>query len=80
MTGRLTARTVRDVAIRAEVHAGPQTGLQQALEAAVLALGRLDGVSTLLPDTSLSLHSYVRTEAVLSAQIEGTQSSLSLSS
>ncbi len=51
--------------------------LQQQLEAAVLALGRLDGVSTLLPDKSLFLYTYVRKEAVLSSQIEGTQSSLS---
>ncbi|HEX6995609.1 MAG TPA: Fic family protein [Gammaproteobacteria bacterium] len=51
--------------------------LQRALEAAVLALGRLDGVSTLLPDKSLFLYSYVRKEAVLSSQIEGTRSSLS---
>ncbi|MEW6260036.1 MAG: Fic family protein [Thermodesulfobacteriota bacterium] len=50
--------------------------LQRALEAAVLALGRLDGVSTLLPDKSLFLYAYVRKEAVLSSQIEGTQSSL----
>ena len=52
-------------------------GLQPPLEAAVLALGRLDGVSTLLPDKSLFLYAYVRKEAVLSSQIEGTQSSLS---
>ena len=51
--------------------------LQQALESAVLALGRLDGVSTLLPDEALFLYAYVRKEAVLSSQIEGTQSSLS---
>lgn len=51
--------------------------LNRALESAVLALGRLDGVSTLLPDKSLFLYSYVRKEAVLSSQIEGTQSSLS---
>ena len=51
--------------------------LQQGLESAVLALGRLDGVSTLLPDKSLFLYTYVRKEAVLSSQIEGTQSSLS---
>lgn len=51
--------------------------LQQALEAAVLAVGRLDGVSTLLPDRALFLSTYVRKEAVLSSQIEGTQSSLS---
>ncbi len=51
--------------------------LQQSFESAVLALGRLDGVSTLLPDKSLFLYAYVRKEAVLSSQIEGTQSSLS---
>jgi Fic family protein len=51
--------------------------LHRAIEAAALALGRLDGVSTLLPDKSLFLYAYVRKEAVLSSQIEGTQSSLS---
>jgi Fic family protein len=51
--------------------------LQRALEVAVLAVGRLDGVSSLLPDKALFLYSYVRKEAVLSSQIEGTQSSLS---
>ena len=51
--------------------------LQKVLEAAVLAVGRLDGVSALLPDKALFLYAYVRKEAVLSSQIEGTQSSLS---
>ncbi len=51
--------------------------LQQALEGAGLALGRLDGLSVLLPDPALFLYSSVRKEAVLSSQIEGTQSSLS---
>ena len=51
--------------------------LQQALESAVLALGRLDGVAMLLPDDALFLYAYVRKEAVFSSQIEGTQSSLS---
>lgn len=51
--------------------------LQEALEAAGLALGRLDNASTLLPDKALFLYSYVRKEAVLSSQIEGTQSTLS---
>ena len=50
---------------------------QQSLEAAGLAVGRLDGVSTLLPDKAIFLYTYVRKEAVLSSQIEGTQSSLS---
>jgi Fic family protein len=47
------------------------------LETASLAMGRLDGVSALLPDTQLFLYTYVRKEALLSSQIEGTQSSLS---
>ena len=51
--------------------------LQQALESAALSLGRLDGVSVHLPDKALFLYAYVRKEAVLSSQIEGTQSSLS---
>jgi len=51
--------------------------LQQILESAVLSLGRLDSLTTLLPDTGLFLYTYVRKEAVLSSQIEGTQSSLS---
>ncbi|MDE0051977.1 MAG: Fic family protein [Rhodospirillales bacterium] len=51
--------------------------LQQRLEAATLALGRLDAISTLLPDEAIFLYTYVRKEAVLSSQIEGTQSTLS---
>lgn len=54
-----------------------QGDLQRTLESAVLSLGRLDGVSSLLPDKALFLYTYVRKEAVLSSQIEGTQSSLS---
>ena len=46
-------------------------------EKANRALGRLDGATLLLPDASLLLYFYVRKEAVLSSQIEGTQSSLS---
>lgn len=41
------------------------------------AVGRLDGVTAILPSTPLFLFMYVRKEAVLSSQIEGTQSSLS---
>ena len=52
-------------------------GLHPLLERALHALGRLDGVSTLLPNKALFLYAYVRKEAVLSSQIEGTQSSLS---
>jgi Fic family protein len=47
------------------------------LDRANQALGRLDGVVSILPDTPLFLYMYVRKEAVLSSQIEGTQSSLS---
>jgi Fic family protein len=47
------------------------------LERANRALGRLDGVAQLLPDPDLFLYFYIRKEAVLSSQIEGTQSSLS---
>lgn len=51
--------------------------LQDLLERANRALGRLDGVTALLPDPDLFLYSYIRKEAVLSSQIEGTESSLS---
>ena len=51
--------------------------LRRVLDRAHLALGRLDGVSGVLPITQLFLYMYVRKEAVLSSQIEGTQSSLS---
>lgn len=46
-------------------------------QSASTALGRLDGVTAFLPQPALFLYSYVRKEAVLSSQIEGTQSSLS---
>lgn len=51
--------------------------LQRRINVAMLQLGRLDSIGTLLPDESLFLYSYVRKEAVMSSQIEGTQSSLS---
>ncbi len=50
---------------------------QTLLERATLAVGRLDSITLLLPDPQLFLYAYVRREAVLSSQIEGTQSSLS---
>jgi len=52
-------------------------GLRDKFEEALVALGRLDSVSVLLPDTALFLYMYVRKEAVLSSMIEGTQSSIS---
>jgi Fic family protein len=51
--------------------------LQAVLAEANQAVGRLDGMTSALPDLKLFLYSYVRKEAVLSSQIEGTQSSLS---
>jgi Fic family protein len=50
--------------------------LTSALQAASLALGRLDGASQLIRDPELFLYTYIRKEAVLSSQIEGTQSTL----
>ena len=51
--------------------------LNSKLERAFLAIGRLDGVARILPNISIFLYAYVRQEALLSSQIEGTQSSLS---
>lgn len=83
-TGRYEATVVGGETVRAFVPtplppAPPLdlTVLQSRLERALLGLGRLDGLSTLLPDIRLFLYTYVRKEAVLSSQIEGTQSSLS---
>ncbi|HEX5926674.1 MAG TPA: Fic family protein [Baekduia sp.] len=50
---------------------------ERLLEHANQALGRLDGITMLLPDPQTLLYTYIRKEAVLSSQIEGTQSSLS---
>lgn len=49
--------------------------IQELMQQANLALGRLDGITTLFPQLPLFLYSYVRKEALLSSQIEGTQSS-----
>ncbi len=83
-TGRLEANTIAGEAVQAFIPQPlpPQPPLlidarrQQLLERATVALGRLDSVSLLLPDTDLFLYAYVRREAVLSSQIEGTQSTL----
>lgn len=57
------------------------TGLLQHMDQANRALGRLDGISRIWPNSShflnQLLYQYIRKEAVLSSQIEGTQSSLS---
>ena len=51
--------------------------LQHLLERANRGLGRLDGIARMFPDPQLFLYAYVRKEALLSSQIEGTQSSFS---
>ena len=51
--------------------------LQSLLEKANQSLGRLDGLASVLPNLPLFIYAYVRKEAVLSSQIEGTQSSIS---
>lgn len=52
------------------------SALSQRRDEANQALGRLDGITRILPEKRLFLYQYVRKEAVLSSQIEGTQSSL----
>ena len=51
-------------------------GLRPLLSEADYALGRLDGAVLTLPNPDLFVFMYVRKEAVLSSEIEGTQSSL----
>ena len=53
------------------------SNLHRPLEQATIALGSLDAVTRHLPDPELFIYSYVRREAQLSSEIEGTQSSLS---
>ena len=82
--GRYIVTTYGEEAVRAFVPPSlPPTppvrleAMQLLLEQANQALGRLDGLASVLPDLSLFIYAYVRKEAVLSSQIEGTQSSLS---
>lgn len=51
--------------------------LLPVIERANQALGRLDGITSILPSPPLFIYMYIRKEALLSSQIEGTQSSLS---
>jgi Fic family protein len=51
------------------------SGLHQQLDRANQGLGRLNGMTRLLPDVRFLLYLYVRKEALVSSQIEGTQSS-----
>ena len=76
-TGGETVRAFVPIPLPPEPPLDLSGNRQRLLERATLALGRLDSVSTLLPDPQLFLYAYVRREAVLSSQIEGTQSSLS---
>jgi Fic family protein len=84
-TGRYLTSTTGGESVRAFVPAplppNPPIDItpqrQRMLERALLACGRLDAISALLPEPDLFLYAYVRREAVLSSQIEGTQSSLS---
>jgi Fic family protein len=80
--GTYTARSLQDESVRAYVPPplppDPPLALQPLLpllEQANQALGQLDGLASILPDPSLFIYLYVRKEAVLSSQIEGTQSS-----
>ncbi len=82
--GRYIRKTYADESVRAFVPPSLPPDpplrldrLQKTLEEANQAVGRLDGLASILPDLSLFIYTYVRKEAVLSSQIEGTQSSLS---
>ncbi len=81
-TGRYAITATAGERVRAFIPAPlpPRPALQlrplyALMEEANQALGRLDGLSATLPDPDLFVYMYVRKEAVLSAQIEGTQSS-----
>ena len=84
-TGRYQVAATLGESVRAFVPAPlpPEPAIElspdshRRLERALLGCGRLDAITTLLPDPDLFLYAYVRREAVLSSQIEGTQSSLS---
>lgn len=83
-TGHMVPATVQGLNIQAFVPAPlpPEppidwsTDLFELRDEAHEALGRLDGISRILPDNRMFLYQYVRKEALLSSQIEGTQSSL----
>ena len=77
--GRVVNSCARSSPIRCRLcrHLCLKARCNSPLERATLALGRLDTISVLLPQPSLFIYAYVRKEAVLSSQIEGTQSSIS---
>ena len=82
--GRYETTAVAGEAVRAYVPiplppipAVDLASLHIPLELANQTVGRLDGIASVLPDPSLFPYIYIRKEALLSSQIEGTQSSLS---
>ena len=85
LTGEFIVKQTAEESVRAFVpHPLPpkpplaiDSSLREAVDQALLSLGRLDSIATLLPDIDLFLYMYIRKEAVLSSQIEGTQTSLS---
>ena len=50
--------------------------MNNLVESANRALGRLDSITSILPNPKMFMFMYVRKEAVLSSQIEGTQASM----
>lgn len=77
VTGTVTGETVRAF-IPPPLPPVPElqlNGLLQYLDRANQGLGRLNGMTKLLPDIRFLLYLYVRKEALVSSQIEGTQSS-----
>lgn len=79
--GRFVAQSGFSAFVPAELPPDPSiywdSELHDLLEVANRALGRLDGATLIAPNPDLFLYTYIRKEAVLSSQIEGTQSSLS---
>ena len=84
-TGEYDTRHLGEEAIHAFVPhplpptPGPEVTGQRARmhEQALVACGRLDSITQLLPEPDLFLYAYIRREALVSSQIEGTQSSFS---
>ena len=85
VTGEYVSRTLNGLSYQSFIPypLPPQPSLQSDVDLEALrdlanrALGRLDGITDILPDPGLFLYQYVRKEALLSSQIEGTQSSFS---
>lgn len=85
LTGKYEISTVGGESVRSFIpfNLPPEPAIEfsgtrrRLLERATIALGGLDSIVVLLSDPNLFLYSYVRREAVLSSQIEGTQSSFS---